>query len=242
MTTAFDVIQLAIAEIGFGETTGNNVTKYGTLYYGIQDEWCGMFVSYVFFHAGLPLNITTNKGFSFCPHAVTWFLNQGRWFDKNATPQLGDVVFYDWHSGTANSDAWHVGIVERVETNGQVVCIDGNIGPFPSKVARRRHSMNEIYGYGRPLYNGSSNGVGGPPWSGRYVTLTTPLSYGQDILTWQKQMISIGWNLGPTGPSGKGDDSYFGKLCYEKLKDFQASKGLQVDGILGPDSWNAAFR
>ena len=241
MTTASNVVNLSIGEIGYGETSGNNITKYGTWYYGLQDQWCGMFVSYIFFHAGLPLSITTDKGFSYCPSAVSWFKGQSRWIDKSGTPLPGDVVFYDWHPGTSESDAWHVGIVEKIEASGQVTCIDGNYGPYPARVERHRHSMSNIFGYGRPPYDGSPVLVV-PPWPGRYVTLSTPLSYGQDILTWQKQMISVGWDLGPTGPSGKGDDGYFGMVSFEKLKEFQSSKGIEVDGILGPESWNAVFR
>jgi hypothetical protein len=37
MTTAADVLRLAAGEIGFGETSANNVTKYGA-WYGLQAE------------------------------------------------------------------------------------------------------------------------------------------------------------------------------------------------------------
>lgn len=72
MTTAADVLRLAAGEIGFGETSANNVTKYGA-WTGLQAELCGLFCSYLFHQAALPLPITTARGVSYCPFAVRWF-------------------------------------------------------------------------------------------------------------------------------------------------------------------------
>jgi len=38
-------------------------------------------------------------------------------------PQVGDIVFYDW-GGDGVSD--HVGIVEKVNSDGSIVAIEGN--------------------------------------------------------------------------------------------------------------------
>jgi len=247
MTTAQDVVKVATGEIGFGETTGNNVTKYGTWYYGVQDAWCAMFVSYVFYKAGMPLNIDTPKGFAYCPSGVAWFKSNEpwTWIENNSTPKVGDIVFYDWYPGTSQSDAWHVGIVVAISGSGQVTSIEGNYGPYPATVARQMHRTNNIYGYARPPYNDVST-TGDMPlalvWPGRYFTLTSPNMQGGDILQWQQKMIEKGYTLGDTGPSGKGDDGEFGPLSSKAGKEFQRQNGLKEDGIIGPDTWSKLFQ
>jgi hypothetical protein len=247
MTTAQEVVRIATGELGCGETSGNNVTKYGTWYYGIQDAWCAMFVSYVFARAGMPLNIDTAKGFAYCPSGVKWFKSHEpwKWIEKNSAPKMGDIVFYDWKPGTPESDAWHVGIVVAISGTGQVTCIDGNYGPYPAKVGRHSHSMANIYGYARPPYAvaGSVIKILLPTaWPGRYFTLTSPNMQGGDILQWQQKMIEKGYNLGASGPSGKGDDGEFGPLSYKAAKEFQKGNGLKEDGIVGPDTWDKLFQ
>jgi hypothetical protein len=247
MTTAQDVVKIATGELGNGETTGNNFTIYGTWYFGIQDSWCAMFVSYVFWKAGMPLNIDTSKGFCYCPSGVAWFKSHApwKWIGKSSTPEVGDIVFYDWKPGTSESDAWHVGIVVAISGSGQVTCIDGNYGSYPAKVARHAHPMNNIYGYARPPYDGTSiinELVLAPTWPGRYFTLASPNMQGADILQWQQKMIEKGYSLGDTGPSGKGDDGEFGPLSYKAAKEFQKQNGLKDDGIIGPDTWTKVFQ
>lgn len=246
MTTAQDVVKVATGEIGFGETSGNNVTKYGTWYFGIQDAWCAMFVSYAFWKAGMTLKIDTEKGFAYCPSGVAWFKSHEpwKWINKNSTPEVGDIVFYDRYPNTPNSDAWHVGIVVAINSTGQVTCIDGNFGSFPAKVRRHQNPI-AIYGYARPPYDGvSTTGDGplGPTWPGRYFTLTSPNMQGGDILQWQQKMTEKGYSLGDTGPSGKGDDGEFGPLSYKAAKEFQLKNGLKGSGIVGPDTWKKLFQ
>lgn len=94
MTTPQDVLQIAIDQIGTKETpSGSNQTKYNDWYGMNHVPWAAMFVSYCFYHAGLPLEITTDKGFAYHPHAKKWFEEHGWW---HTTPQIGDIVFFDW--------------------------------------------------------------------------------------------------------------------------------------------------
>lgn len=214
-----------------------------------------MFVSYVFHQSGLPLNIQSSKGFTYCPTAVNWFKNDPfwTWINKGGQPEVGDIVFYDWYPNVTvaqasaeghnlYSDAYHVGIVASV-TSGKVACIDGNIGKFPAPVALRQHPMDEIYGYARPPFNNTAV-IGNTivvPWPGRYFTLTSPYTEGGDILQWQQKMIDSSYVLGAAGPSGKGDDGIYGPKSFAAAKVFQVNNGLMDDGIIGPDTWNNLF-
>jgi hypothetical protein len=80
MTTAEDVLQVARRQIGTKESPpSTNSNKYGNWYGMDRAPWCAMFVSYCFYNAGLPLPITTPKGFAYCPYGVQWFRNKGWW-------------------------------------------------------------------------------------------------------------------------------------------------------------------
>ena len=235
MTTAQQVLDIAAGEIGYKENPPNsNHNKFG-VWYGMDEQpWCAMFVSYCLYNAGLRLDITTQKGFAYCPYGVKWFKNKGWW---NTTPKVGDVVFYDWQ-GDGVSD--HVGIVEKVNPNGSIVAIEGNTSVGNNSnggQVMRRERSGSIQGYGRPPYTEEHDGGGVTPppplWQGRYIALTSPNMQGSDVLLWQKQMIYRGWNLTA--------DSVFSERDHEVLIKFQQQKGLEVDGKIGPISWRMAW-
>jgi hypothetical protein len=57
-----------------------------------------------------------------------------------------------------------------------------------------------------------------------------------NVATWQRQMIARGWNLGPTGADGD-----YGPTSESVCRQFQAEKGLGVDGLVGPSTWGASW-
>jgi hypothetical protein len=239
MTTAQQVLQEAASHIGYKESPPNsNNNKFGVWYGMNHQPWCAMFVSYCLYVKGLPLKITTDKGFAYCPFGVKWFKDKEWW---HSSPQVGDLVFFDWQ-GDGVSD--HVGFVEKVNTDGSITTIEGNtsVGNNSNggEVMRRKRS-GSIQGYGRPPYSpGGAGGTGSgdetpvhPQWPGRYIALTSPFMQGDDVLLWQRQMIHRGWTLTP--------DSIFNESDHDVLIKFQKEKGLEVDGKIGPMSWNAAW-
>lgn len=245
MTTPQNVLRIAARQIGNTESPRNsNMNKYGAWYGMNRAPWCAMFVSYCFYNAGLVIPITTPKGFAYCPYGVKWFREKGQLFN---TPQVGDVVFFDWRRDGVSD---HVGIVEAVNANGTITTIEGNtsIGNDSNggEVMRRNRPLSVVAGFGRPSYTGTSASVLDEPtifpaWPGYFIMLTTPLMKGNDVLKWQQQMIRRGWNLGPGGSTGKGDDGEFGERSHEVLIKFQIEKGLEADGVLGPLSWDTAW-
>lgn len=117
------IVQIAANEVGYKEQ-GNNQTKYGE-WYGMQDEWCNIFVSWCANQAGISEDIIPKM--AYVPNTANWFDQKGQYKNSKAfggdyTPQSGDIVLFDYNHNTTSD---HIGIVEKVE--GQTLyTIEGN--------------------------------------------------------------------------------------------------------------------
>lgn len=91
------IIDLAKKAIGATENPSNsNKTGYGSWFGFDGVAWCGIFVSYIYHHAGYPLgNIGFLKGFAGCQTAVKHFKESG---EITTNPVAGDIVFFDWNN------------------------------------------------------------------------------------------------------------------------------------------------
>ena len=72
-----------------------------------------------------------------------------------------------------------------------------------------------------------------PPFDGRDLRVEEPYMEGSDVHTWQQRMAVRGWKIvvdGEYGPASEG-------VC----RAFQQEKGLVVDGVVGPVTWNASW-
>src|SRR5690606_7718800 len=109
-------------EIGYKETPPNsNKTKYGEWFGFDGVAWCGMFVSWVYHHAGFPLgNIGFLKGFAGCQTAVAYFKKNN---ETTETPVAGDIVFFDWNNDGRYD---HTGIYVRHIDESTFESIEGN--------------------------------------------------------------------------------------------------------------------
>ncbi|MGK7895018.1 MAG: cell wall hydrolase [Xenococcus sp. (in: cyanobacteria)] len=238
MTTAQQILDIARGELGTKEQpAGSNKTKYG-LWYGMNGQpWCAMFVSWVFEKAGFPLpRIQTGapSGFAYCPYAVAYYRSQGKFSNS---PKVGDLVFFAFGSKVSN----HVGIVESVnQSKGTVTTIEGNTSRTSNdnggKVMRRIRSLSICYGFGRINYSGTPNQTVSHkepiPRFQRLLRLTTPYMQGDDVLEFQKLLRAKGYKLDTDGIFGPGTRSV--------TSDFQADRGLEVDGIVGQETLAAA--
>ncbi|MFA1546428.1 peptidoglycan-binding protein [Actinomadura chokoriensis] len=72
-----------------------------------------------------------------------------------------------------------------------------------------------------------------PPWPGRYIKQPPPMK-GDDVRTWQMQMRKRGWTSVVV-------DGIYGPHSEEVCQAFQKEKKLQVDGIIGPKTWDATW-
>lgn len=123
------------------------------------DAWCATFVSAVAIKCDLTDIIPTECGCNpmialYKAHTVSEWAE-----DERITPEIGDVVFYDWEdsgAGDNKGSSDHVGIVSAV--NGSAITVvEGN---YSNSVKERRLAVNGRYirGYGRPAYASKCKG------------------------------------------------------------------------------------
>jgi hypothetical protein len=142
-----NVVAVAESQVGVSEQPpGSNCTIYGPC-----EEWCSLFVAWVWQHAGVPLPGPTAL-YGYSGALYTWVREHGgRVLPASATPAPGDAVFF----GAGPAASVHVGIVVRVMAGGEIATVDGNyahqvsrVGPF--KPAAPTGESAAVYGYAVP--------------------------------------------------------------------------------------------
>lgn len=155
MATKFDIVIQAREWLGLNETDGSFkylIDLYNSDYpiprgYKAKytSEWCAIFVTDV----AIKCHATDLIGKECSvPKFMAMFKKNGIWVGKTNTPDIGDIVIFDWDG---NKDGDHIGIVEEIIGN-TVISIEGN---FSEAVRRRSFNKNWncIVGYARPKYD-----------------------------------------------------------------------------------------
>ena len=256
------VLDLARSEIGYHEKASNsslddksgnsgsgNYTKYArdldktNWYNGGKNgyAWCDVFVDWLFYKCfGDPLGRTmicqpTGSAGAGCLYSAQYYKSAGCW--HSAAPQPGDQIFFTYSAGEYS----HTGIVETV--NGiTITTIEGNTSDM---VGRRTYQTNSptIAGYGRPKWelvenvNSStlpSTSSSETTESESYHELLNQGSTGASVMELQKKLIELGFSVGPDGADGD-----FGVNTYYAVRRFQIENDLEIDGIVGNETWNA---
>ena len=103
-----DIVNIAMSQLGYqeggsqnqlsGEVYGGvNHTEFGR-WYGMQDMWCAMFVSWCANTAGISENVIPHH--SYTPNGLNWFIKRGQAWAREQllageyTPQPGDVIYF----------------------------------------------------------------------------------------------------------------------------------------------------
>lgn len=73
------------------------------------------------------------------------------------------------------------------------------------------------------------------PQEGPVESVSGYFSYREDLTRWQQRMIDRGWIF------KFGADGLYGPETRENTLAFQEQKGLTVDGLIGPETWAAAW-
>lgn len=124
------LVDIAAKEVGTkeeGENAGAKIVEYRKAVTGAGEDananepWCADFVSWVFKQAGVPIG-KEGAGDDWTVSLKQWAEGNGRWRDKSAPPQPGDMIMFDWE-GDGKVD--HVGMVDHMEGN-TIHTIEGN--------------------------------------------------------------------------------------------------------------------
>lgn len=176
------IVRIAESQLGRSESPpGSNCNPYGPC-----EQWCSLFLAWVWEKAGVPLKGGTAP-YAYSGSIYEWAKvheagsslpgaappgespfsqaapNGARVLSPSATPASGDAVLFG--SGPQASD--HIAIVERVFPGGQITTIDGNysdrvarVGPFLPSRAVEGGEPAPVFGYAQPPGVGDLNGGG----------------------------------------------------------------------------------
>ncbi len=165
--SAARLIEVALAEVGTIEGPKDNETKYGKFTKANFLPWCGSFVNWCAAESGVTMHSTVST-----PNGALGFQKKKAWMDaETATPQPGDIVFFDFPGDNVNRIS-HVGIVVKDNGDGTVLCVEGNTAPHKKGDQRnggevckkvraykkkngsklRKSQAVSIVGFGRPKF------------------------------------------------------------------------------------------
>ncbi|MHC0432168.1 peptidoglycan-binding protein [Streptomyces sp. O3] len=136
-STREKIVQIAQSQLGVQEW-GNNCNPYGWC-----DAWCAMFGTWVWQEAGVNV-----PDYAFTGAWFNWGLGNGHSSWGYNGLRAGDAVMYGTGPSTVSTSR-HVDLVERVNADGTVTVIGGNV---QNAVTRRviNPATAGIYGYVRP--------------------------------------------------------------------------------------------
>ena len=268
MSNARKVIDIALAEVGYREKASNaslddpqanagsgNWTKYARdlaaagYYNGNKNgyAWCEVFVDWCFWKAfgreGQRIQCQTGDLGAACIYSAQYYRQQGR-YDQN--PKAGDQVFF-YAGGTIG----HTGIVVEV-SDSSITVVEGNSSDRVQKLSYSR-SSGSIAGYGHPWYAESipdhaerepSPAPASETPAAQTVLVRVPFlkrgAVGTAVESAQVLLIHRGYNCGGRTFLGRETpDGDFGPATEKAVRDFQTKAALDIDGIVGPLTWQA---
>lgn len=250
MTTAEKILNLARAEIGVKESPKNsNNVKYNTEYYGREVNssayaWCCVFIWWLFKQAGASNLFCDGKKTATCTYVKNAMKKQ-----IVDNPKAGDLVLFQFDKDSA---ADHIGIIEKVNSDGTYTTIEGNtaVGNDSNggEVMRRTRKKSLVMCFIRPAYNGKTtntdsdlvtfikgvqescgakvDGIAGKETLSKTVTVSASKNRKHAVVKHiQKYLNSLGYDCGTV-------DGVAGSKFTVAVKRYQDDNGCTSDGVI----------
>lgn len=236
--TATQVLDLARSQLGT-KATDTKRCKYNKWYYGAdvsgsEYDWCVVFLMWLFNQldaSELLFEKTANVG-----TIAVEFKDKGKLVTKNY--KAGDLVIFSW---SGNKSTWisgvktldHIGIIEKVNSDGTYTTIEGNTGGTKNgEVKRCTRYASQISCACRPAYK-SEPKIKFSTYKIKMSKIWKGSSKNkkEQVLTLQTLLLAYGYK----GKDGKNLtlDGVFGDNTEHALKSFEKAKGLDKSGVSG---------
>ena len=211
-----------------------NKARYSDAYQmTMQDPWCCAFVVAVFEKCGMADII---PGYAACDQMISIFTKWGRYYSRSVrSVRPGDIIFYNWN-GDLSAD--HVGIVVQ-NRFGELSVIEGN--KSDTVAYRSIGSMDScVLGYGVPNYD-ASDGTSGESridstsedMDALYIKTLPVLKYGKNNVYVKILQVLLNYYE----KANLEVDGQYGVLSKKAVADYQMKYKLEVDGIVGTETW-----
>ena len=248
-----------------GNAGYNNYTKYARdlfnagYYNGNKNgyAWCDVFVDWCHWIAAgkdakeaQRVICQTGDCGAGCWWSADYYRAAGRFY---SSPKPGDQIFFG-----ESGDEYHTGIVYAVDsynvytiegnTSGASGVVDNGGGVFKKSYSRNYYGIS---GYGRPRYDESVE-VKEPEVTKPTTTTTGSKeestvnielkvlregSYNDTVKALQRMLYAMGYDLGSNPIDGD-----FGSKTDAAVRAFQRKHNLDVDGIVGQDTWTKLLK
>jgi hypothetical protein len=123
LTVSAAITALATSQVGPDPNTG--LGPYCNPY-GPCEQWCALFVTWVWEHAGISI-----PSIPFTGNIYAWAAGHGRILPYDVLPAPGDAVLYGTGPGSTATSV-HTGLVVEAWPDGSVLTVEGDAGPAPS--------------------------------------------------------------------------------------------------------------
>lgn len=246
-----------------GNAGYNNYTKYARdlynadYYNGNKNgyAWCDVFVDWCHWIAAgknakeaQRVICQTGDCGAGCTYSAQYYRNAGRFY---SSPKVGDQIFFG-----DSGDEYHTGIVYAVDsskvytiegnTSGASGVVDNGGGVFKKSYSR---SYYDISGYGRPRYDETAEVKDTKPTTSTTVnkgekTVNIELkelrkgSNNYTVKALQRMLHGMGYNIGSNNPI----DGDFGPKTDAAVRSYQRTNNLEVDGIVGEQTWTKLLK
>lgn len=236
---AADLVRVALSQVGYHESDSasdlsgtasgkGNYTEYGR-WYGLQDLWCAMFVSWCAAQAGIGTDVIPKTSSTVV--GLNRFLAAGQAHARleivsgKFIPEAGDLIYFKNSRNDAVTN--HVGIVTGY-ADGIVSTVEGNTSSGCVRCLRYTVMDTYIVYVCRPAYRTSA---AQPPENDPPLPVLSRGTSGESVRALQLLLSGCGYGLEA--------DGIFGPLTEQAVRDYQRARGLAVDGIVGRMTWES---